>query len=141
MSKVIYQGEIAGSFYGFNGDQLFKLSNGTYWIQTRYKYWYHYEYRPEVVISQEGNAYLLTVRDRSIPVQRVYEVVESRIAGAFEGWSGDSTYRLENGQVWQQSKYKYQYKYAYRPEVVVYSTGSGFKMRIEELEAYVRRMR
>jgi hypothetical protein len=28
--------------------------------------------------------------------------IRSRIAGAFEGWSGNTLFRLENGQVWQQ---------------------------------------
>jgi len=29
-------------------------------------------------------------------------VIRSRIAGPFEGWSGRTLFRLENGQVWQQ---------------------------------------
>ena len=28
--------------------------------------------------------------------------LESRIAGAFRGWSGDTIFRLENGQIWRQ---------------------------------------
>ena len=33
MIKVIYQGQLFDEFEGFNEDQLFKMSNGTYWIQ------------------------------------------------------------------------------------------------------------
>ena len=29
--------------------------------------------------------------------------IESRIEGDFKGWSGRTTFRLENGQIWQQS--------------------------------------
>ncbi|MGH8281400.1 MAG: hypothetical protein ACRERZ_04325 [Gammaproteobacteria bacterium] len=29
--------------------------------------------------------------------------IETRIAGSFTGWSGDTVFKLENGQVWQQA--------------------------------------
>lgn len=31
------------------------------------------------------------------------DVIESRILGEFRGWNGRTVFRLENGQVWQQS--------------------------------------
>ena len=31
------------------------------------------------------------------------EALESRLAGNFSGWSGRSTFRLENGQLWAQA--------------------------------------
>lgn len=37
------------------------------------------------------------------PPARAEDVV-SRIAGAFEGWSGRTVFTLENGQVWQQRR-------------------------------------
>jgi hypothetical protein len=46
-------------------------------------------------------------------------VLESRIDGEFTGWSGETIFRLQNGQVWQQSSYAYRYKYAYSPRVVI----------------------
>jgi len=139
MIKVIYEGNIAGSFRGFAREQLFKLANGTYWIQAQYEYWYHYEYRPAVVLAEEGGKVILTVANHSIPVRRVSEVIESNIAGEFKGWDGKSTYRLANGQVWQQTTYKYEYKYAYNPEVLIYSISGSYKMRVEDTEAEVRR--
>ena len=36
--------------------------------------------------------------------------VESMILGYFKGWSGETVFRLDNGQIWQQrlaGKYKY----------------------------------
>ena len=140
MSRVIYEGRIAGSFYGFNSDEIFTIANGTHWVQAKYKYWYHYAYRPPVVITQEGSTYMLTVSDHSIPVRRI-SVIESRIDGEFKGWDGESTYTLTNGQVWQQSPYKYQYKYAYRPEVLIYPAGGGHKMKVADTEAEVRGVR
>lgn len=60
-------------------------------------------------------------------------VIESQIDGAFKGWSGETIFKLTNGQIWQQSSYAYTYHYAYRPEVVIYSGGGGFKMKVEGL--------
>lgn len=44
-----------------------------------------------------------------------------RIRGAFTGYHGDAIFRLSNGQVWQQRRYKYKYKYAYRPLAQLYT--------------------
>jgi len=41
MSRVIYDGRIDGEFEGFDFEALFKLLNGSYWLQAEYKYWYH----------------------------------------------------------------------------------------------------
>ncbi len=57
--------------------------------------------------------------------------IETRIDGSFEGWDGDTVFKLANGQVWKQSAYAYTYSYAFSPEVVIYSSGSVFKMRVE----------
>jgi hypothetical protein len=141
MARVVYQGRIDGAFEGFNADRLFKMANGSYWIQAQYRYWYKYAYRPEVVITQEGSRHVLTVAGQSIPVRRVTDVIESQIDGTFEGWTGDSVYKLANGQVWQQSTYKYEYKYAYRPQVVIYSPGGPYVMHVEGTEAEVRRVK
>lgn len=136
--RQIYSGKIAGAFYGFNSNQLFKLANGTYWIQSKYRYWYHYKYRPQAVIVEVNGQFILTVEGQSIPVRRVHEVWESRIAGRFEGWRGDTIYKLENRQIWQQSVYKYEYKYALRPDAIVFKLGSRYIMRVVGTEAEVR---
>ncbi len=65
-------------------------------------------------------------------------VIESRIDGAFEGWNGDSVYRLLNGQVWQQVEYRYRYHYRYSPDVIIYRTSSGYKMKVEGCDTIVR---
>jgi hypothetical protein len=43
--------------------------------------------------------------------------IETRIAGEFEGWEGETIFMMENAQIWQQASYAYTYHYAYRPEV------------------------
>jgi hypothetical protein len=103
---VVYDGHISGAFRGFNRDALFKMRNGTFWIQARYKYWYHYAYCPEVTIKTEDGLHILTVAGSSVPVARVSDVVESKIEGEFRGWEGETQYTLVNGQIWKQCRYK-----------------------------------
>jgi len=71
------------------------------------------------------------------------DVIESRIEGDFEGWEGETIFKLDNGQIWQQSSYAYTYHYAYRPEVLIYKTGGGYKMKVEGVDEtiYVRRLK
>ena len=60
-------------------------------------------------------------------------VVETTISGAFSGWSGDTIWKMDNGQIWQQSEYSYTYHYAYRPSVLIFRSGGGWKMRVDGL--------
>jgi hypothetical protein len=62
------------------------------------------------------------------------EVIESEIDGEFHGWDGQTIFKLANGQIWQQSEYDYEYEYAYRPEVMIYKTSAGYKMKVEDME-------
>lgn len=141
MSRLIYEGKIDGEFEGFNNDVLFKMRNGTYWIQAQYKYWYHYAYCPDATISEENGRHILTVAGQSVQVRRVTDVVESRIDGEFKGWDGEMSYRLQNGQVWRQCTYKYEYKYAYMPEAIIYPASGGYKMQVAGTTADVRQDR
>lgn len=75
--------------------------------------------------SQESRTRAATSGDPS--------VIESRIDGEFEGWEGDTIFKLENGQIWQQSSYAYTYHYAYRPRVVIYKSGNVYKMKIDDV--------
>lgn len=141
--KMVRQGQIDGVFTGFDDEALFKLLDGTYWLQAEYKYWYHYAYCPVVGILQAGDALYIRVdgQDEIVAVRQIYGVTQSKIRGAFKGWAGDTTYELDNGQVWQQSTYKYEYKYAYRPEAIVYAASSGYRMSVAGTLAKVKRLR
>jgi hypothetical protein len=141
MSRIVYDGRIHGEFRGFGDGVLFKMGDGTYWVQTQYQYWYYYEYRPAATITEENRQYILTVAGHSVPVKRVKDVIESRIDGSFEGWNGKSSYKLQNSQVWKQRTYKYEYTYAYMPEVIVYNSGSGIKMLVAGTIADVERVK
>jgi len=58
-------------------------------------------------------------------------VIESYIDGTFEGWRGETVFKLTNNQIWQQSSYAYTYHYAYRPSVIIYSGSGGCSMKVD----------
>jgi hypothetical protein len=58
-------------------------------------------------------------------------VVESRIDGEYKGWEGETIYKLINGQIWQQASYTYRYKYKFSPKVLIFKSGSYYKMQVE----------
>ncbi len=57
--------------------------------------------------------------------------IESAISGDFSGWSGETIFKLDNGQIWQQAEYDYTYSYDYHPDVTIYQTSSGCRMKVE----------
>lgn len=65
------------------------------------------------------------------PLPTSSDVIESRIDGDFEGWTGETIFKLQNGQIWQQSSYNYWYHYAYSPKVLIYKSGTGYKMQLD----------
>ena len=137
---VYYSGHISGSFEGFNEGKIFKLDNGTYWIQSEYEYDYMYEYEPEAIISESCGTYYLLIGDKKVAVEQLYDVIESRIDGNFEGWDEDKVYKLENGEVWQQSSYHYEYHYAYSPEAFIYSHNGTTYMQVDGTKAEVKKI-
>jgi hypothetical protein len=79
-----------------------------------------------------------TTNPGSIP-----DVVETQIDGEFKGWTGETVFVLRNGQLWQQSSYAYTYHYAYAPKVLIYRSGSGYKLIVDGVrgEISVRRLK
>lgn len=65
-------------------------------------------------------------------------VIESKVDGEFEGWDGETIVKLANGQIWQQTEYHYHYHYTYMPEVLVFKSGSVYKMKVEGIKKAVR---
>jgi hypothetical protein len=65
-------------------------------------------------------------------------VIESRIDGDFEGWEGETIFKLMNGQIWQQVDYSYYYHYAFMPRVTIYKSSSGYIMEVDGTDRKVR---
>tara|TARA_R110001592_G_scaffold363043_1_gene679685 strand:+ start:170940 stop:171410 length:471 start_codon:yes stop_codon:yes gene_type:complete len=82
--------------------------------------------------TAEDAPLLLTTDEEVLHAVQEQEIV-SVIQQPFKGWSGDTVFRLENGQVWQQRRNG---NYAYRgthPEVVISKNFMGF-FRMELVE-------
>lgn len=141
--EIVKTIQIDGDFEGFDDEVLFKLMDGTYWIQDQFLYWYYYAYCPRVHILKESDRFYLQVagQNKIVPIRQISDVVESQINGEFKGWGGETVYELTNGQVWQQCTYSYEYIYSYMPEVLIYSADRGYKMRVEGTTADVRRVK
>jgi hypothetical protein len=58
-------------------------------------------------------------------------VIESQVDGNFEGWEGETIFKLLNGQIWQQSSYAYRYHYAFMPKVTIFKSSGGYKMIVD----------
>ncbi len=67
------------------------------------------------------------------PKADVPESIASRINGNFRGWTGNTVFRLENGQVWQQRVGgKYRSPSRTNPEVVVERGRFGYYLKVVE---------
>ena len=82
--------------------------------------------------TAEDAPLLLSTDEEVLQAVQEQEIV-SVIQQPFKGWSGDTVFRLENGQVWQQRRSG---NYAYRgtrPEVIISKNFMGF-FRMELVE-------
>ena len=72
--------------------------------------------------------------------QRIYEtteadfappspVIETQIDGSFDGWVGDTVFRLANGQIWQQVSPSAKYATAQSPKVTI--TRAPYLMHVD----------
>ena len=55
----------------------------------------------------------------------------------FEGFEGETIIKLMNGQIWEQTEYYYHYHYAFMPKVLIYMSGSSYKMKVEGVDKEV----
>lgn len=52
---------VVNNFSGFQSGNLFELSNGMIFQQTEFYYWYHYAYRPDIVIYERNGSWHASV--------------------------------------------------------------------------------
>ncbi len=69
--------------------------------------------------------------ERPRPLAASPNVIESKIDGTFQGWHGETIVKLSNGQIWQQSAPHIEIHIAVMPEVLIYSVGGSYKMRVD----------
>lgn len=66
-------------------------------------------------------------------VSYVGNVLSTKIDGEFNGWDGETIFKMMNGTIWQQASYDYTYHYAYMPDVIIYKKGSTYYMKVEDV--------
>ena len=126
-----------------NHGEVLRLSDGSLW-QVQYEYLYLYEYSAEAIVCP-GQA-LLIIAGKRIPaaalhsggIPRAGTIIESRIEGEFTGWEGETIFKLDNGQIWQQAQYAYRYHYAYRPRVTIVMVDGAYEMMVEGVTDRIR---
>jgi hypothetical protein len=135
-TAAIIESTIYDEFDGWTGETVFKLDNGQYWKQVSYAYTYHYAYRPGVQIVRENGVYRLHVDgvNDAITVELITVVADTKIAGDFNGWDGDTIFQLSNGQVWQQSAPAIATSVALQPQALIYCDSGHFTMQVDGRE-------
>lgn len=68
-SSEVIESNIDGVFKGWDGETIFKLTNGQIWQQSVYSYTYHYAYSPKVLIINSNGRYLMQVNGVSGTIQ------------------------------------------------------------------------
>ena len=113
-----------------------------YYFQKNYKYAYHYSYRPTVGFYKNGFTTIMVVDGMNDYVE-VEETsgFESKIINDFKGWSGDTIFELQNGQIWKQDKYQYKYFYAYRPTATIVNVGGRNIMTVKGKSIRVKKIK
>jgi hypothetical protein len=66
------------------------------------------------------------------PRAQAQQAYEGQIDGEFNGWTGQTIYKLMDGHIIQQSEYHYHYHYAYSPQVIIYQGDCGYKIHVED---------
>ncbi len=149
--ETALQGSISGTV---QQGRIFKTTSGSVYEVTGLTLQLVLELQPDVTVLKNGDAYKLVVEGfeeplickllssaKSIPnlpkAPSTASVVETQINDTFEGWDGETIFKLSNGQIWQQAAYAYTYHYAYRPKVLIYLSGSVYRMKVEGVESSI----
>lgn len=131
---------VTGVFPGFRPGALFKLADGSYWLQADDRTVRHYAVNPgaEILLQDDGCFLKVDGIAAMVSVRQLHDVIESRIKGRFTGWTGRTSYLLTNGQTWQQAKYMTKSVVKYMPEVLIYRTPAGPVMTVAGTSVHVR---
>lgn len=145
--------QVAGAFRGWAGATVVQLQNGQVWEQSEYYYEYVYFYAPEVIIFESYGSMMMLVDgvSRAVRVRLVVPstpsmergsaappltvpssgLAESRVDGQFNGWSGSTVVKLQNGQIWQQSEPFLELSLSLAPTAIVYTSQGSNVMYVD----------
>ena len=147
--ETALQGSISGTV---KQGRVFTTTSGNVYEVTGLTLQLVLELQPSVVVLRNGARYKLVVEgfDEPLicrrlgsqapppPASSTADLVESRIDGEFSGWEGETLFKLQNGQIWQQSGYAYKYRYRYSPKILIYKSGLVYKMKVDGVDGEVQ---
>ncbi len=152
--KIEEQTSIPGSVSGtINHGRVFKMASGSIYQVSGFPLELVLELSPDVNVFRTGSGYVLIIEGVKEPIECIQlkppysssgggqasqgTVMESNIDGEFQGWSGETIFKLRNGQIWQQASYAYTYSYKYCPRVMIYSSGGRYIMQVEGMDSTI----
>jgi hypothetical protein len=131
--KLVDESKLDGTFKGFNAHTLFPLTNGKYWLQTSIKYWNTEAFNPSIKIYYYQNQHYL-IKDGSenfVEVSTIDDVVKSTFKNDFNGWEGQTVFKLDNGEVWEQDEYESYSNNSYQHEALIYNSGLDYRLQVD----------
>ncbi|MCC5887523.1 MAG: hypothetical protein JJT88_13905 [Gammaproteobacteria bacterium] len=84
------------------------------------------EHAPLLSVAPDLRSQSETAQDIQHGSQEKRSEVRSRIVGTFNGWSGNTIFELENGQIWQQRHPARLEFHGHAPEVILRRNFMGF---------------
>jgi hypothetical protein len=140
MNSEEINGQIKGTFAGYNGGAVFRLVDGQVWQQKIHKYKYKYANRPAVRVFENNGQHFIEVEgmDDFVPVVKVSIVEEGQIVSDFKGFDQGVHFKFQSGRVWVPNEYKYIYHYAYMPHGVIVDGINGLKLSVEGMSETIR---
>jgi hypothetical protein len=149
--ETALQGSISGTV---EQGRIFKTTSGNVYEVTGLTLQLVLELQPDVTVLKNGDVYKLVVEGFEEPLickllssakptlnlpkaPSTASAIETQISDTFEGWDGETIFKLSNGQIWQQAAYAYTYHYAYRPKVLIYLSGSVYRMKVEGVDSTI----
>ena len=89
-----------------------------------------------IVVYKDGKKWKMSIQgiDQLLICNKIDDIIESNIDGAFTGYDGNTSFKLENREEWKQdAPTSTVYANLYRPAVMIYRTPEGYKMKIDGL--------
>ena len=128
---------------------IFKTSSGNIYEVAKAVILLEMELRPKVTVLTDGQFYKLLIQgvNEELLCKKLNSgnkgditggtVIEARIINDFDGLEYGNIYKLDNGQVWEQT-YFYIYIYiAVMPKVTIWQDGSVYKMKVDGIDEVV----
>lgn len=137
IEETYIKGSISGSI---KKGYIFKTSSNDYFVINESTNQRVRTRNPNVKIFQNGSDYKLIIDDfdEAVICKKIKNVIETQIDGEFNGWEGETVFKMMNGQVWQQSSYAYMYHYAYSPSVIIYEFKGYWTMKVEDVDETIQ---